>query len=219
MQPAPRLGPFDQEPQAVADQVRRRLVAGVEDEDAVLQQLVSDSRSPLASPWMSRVRRSLSGSPGRRRRSRDQASRDRRGSRRRRGCRRSSRSADGNGSSAPRIASDQPRSGPRSPRGTSSRLPMISTGIAAAKSSMRSISRLSLGARRAARRRGARAPSSMPAMARGVEGAGDQAPDARVQRRVVEDEARRVMLVERARRRISAPNSTVLSELKTFGSL
>ena len=47
------------------------------------------------------------------------------------------------GSSAPRIASDQPRNGPRSACGTPSRLPMISTGMAAAKSSIRSARPLS----------------------------------------------------------------------------
>ena len=42
------------------------------------------------------------------------------------------------GSSADRIASDQPRRGPRSAVGTSSRLPITSTGICAAKCSMTS---------------------------------------------------------------------------------
>ena len=42
------------------------------------------------------------------------------------------RGASSAGSSAPRIASDQPRSGPRSSRGTRNRLPITSTGTAAA---------------------------------------------------------------------------------------
>ena len=53
-------------------------------------------------------------------------------------CRAPSAPRVSTGSSAPRIASDQPRSGPRSACGTPSRLPMISTGMAAAKSSIRS---------------------------------------------------------------------------------
>ena len=49
----------------------------------------------------------------------------------------------GAGSSADRIARDQPRRGPLSAFGTPSRLPITSTGISAAKSSMRSTARLS----------------------------------------------------------------------------
>ena len=64
-QPRPLLRPLQQRDQAVADQVGGGLVAGVEDEDEVVQQLASrDSRSPSASPWISRVSTSRSGSPG-----------------------------------------------------------------------------------------------------------------------------------------------------------
>ena len=52
-----------QRDQAVADQIGRRLVAGVEHEDAVVQQL-GVNRSPASSPWISRVSTSRSGSPG-----------------------------------------------------------------------------------------------------------------------------------------------------------
>ena len=50
--------------QAVADEVGGGLVAGVEQEDAVVQQLGLAERSPSASPWISRVSTSASGSPG-----------------------------------------------------------------------------------------------------------------------------------------------------------
>ena len=75
---------------------------------------------------------------------------------------------------------------------------MTSTGIAAAKSSMRSISALFLGAVEEPVDEAHDAVLHAGDGAR-IEGAGEEAPDARVQRRVVEDEARRVMLVERRR--------------------
>jgi hypothetical protein len=128
---------FLQQDQAVADQVGGGFVAGVEQEDAVLQQLGLAELSPPASPWIRRVSTSRSGSPGRWRRSATSRA-GRPASRSRCGCPAACCSGVGTGSSAPRMASDQSRSGPRSACGTPSRLPMISTGMAAAKSSIRS---------------------------------------------------------------------------------
>ena len=132
-QPRLLIGPVEQALQAVADQVGRRLVAGVEQEDAVVQQLggAAAARRPprpgsAASARRSRDRRGPRGGarPGLR------GSRASRAPRRCRGPRPRGLST---GSSAPRIASDQSRSGSRSAAGTPSRLPMISTGIALAK--------------------------------------------------------------------------------------
>ena len=118
------------------------------------------------------------------------------------------------GSSAPRIASDQSRSGSRSSCGTASRLPITSTGIAAAKSSIRSTSRL------AARPSSSRSTSAVEIglqrrdRAR-IERAHDNLPHPGVQRRIVEDEARGVVLVERASPYFGA-NSCFLSDEKVL---
>ena len=110
----------------------------------------------------------------------------------------------GAGSSAARIASDQPRSGPRSSRGNASRLPMTSTGIAAAKSAIRSTAPADV---RAARAFACIASSSwstrrshalLHARDRALVHCAQKRPaHARVDRRVVEDQAGGVMLVER----------------------
>ena len=62
-QPRLLVGPVEQHAEAVADQVGRRLVAGVEQEDAVVQQLGRASASP-PSPGISRVSTSPRGRPG-----------------------------------------------------------------------------------------------------------------------------------------------------------
>jgi hypothetical protein len=74
------------------------------------------------------------------------------------------------GSSAPRIASDQSRSGARSSCGTSSRLPITSIGIAAAKSSIRSTSLLP------ARRSSSRSTSAIRSGSIAAIARGDKAP-------------------------------------------
>src|SRR5215468_5253623 len=94
------------------------------------------------------------------------------------------------------MASDHARKGPRSSRGTPNKLPITSTGTAAAKSAIRSALPLTAmasmrpstnwvtGASMSARARGVKAP----AMSRRT----------RVQGRVIKDKARRVVLVEQA---------------------
>ena len=119
--------------------------------------------------------------------------RDRRGSRRPRRCRAKTPPAPITGSSAPRIASDQSRSGPRSSCGTPSRLPITSIGIAAAKSSIRSTSPL------AAIASSSRSTSAIrsrlhPGDRARRQRAGDQPPHAGVRRRIVEHQAGGVML-------------------------
>ena len=163
-QPRLLLRPLGQRMQRVADQVGRGLVAGVEQEDALVHQL--GLGQPLASfaflsPWISRVSTSVSGSRRMRAAIARPARPGRRASRAPRRCLRSRARGVSTGSSAPRIASDQPRSGPRSSCGTPSRLPMISIGIAAAKSSIEIDLALAPPSRRAARRRAlpVRAPS------------------------------------------------------------
>ena len=99
---------------AVADQVGRRLVAGVEQEDAVVQQL--GFGEPLAVDFAldqprQHVDVRVARPPPPRR---DQVAQHRARSRAPRHCRAASTSASGAGSSADRIASDQSRSGPRS---------------------------------------------------------------------------------------------------------
>ena len=126
----------------------------------------------------------------------DQALADRRKTRAPRRCRAPSAPVVSTGSSAPRIASDQPRSGPRSACGTPSRLPMISTGMAAAKSSIRSA--------RPFRRHRVEQPVDQrdePRLHLGDHAVRqrhlDRAAHMGVQRRIVEHEAGGVVLVKR----------------------
>jgi hypothetical protein len=64
LQPLLLLRPFQQLEQRVADQVGRRLVAGIEDEDAVLQQLGLGKLLALRRAVDQRVSTSVAGSPG-----------------------------------------------------------------------------------------------------------------------------------------------------------
>ena len=88
---------------------------------------------------------------------------------------------------------------PRSSFGTSSRLPMISTGIALANAAIRSTSaprpRAAIASSRLSTRSTRRAFHRRDVTGR--QRAGDQLAHARVQRRIVEDQARRVVLEER----------------------
>ena len=114
--------------QAVADQVGGGLMARIQQEDAVVQQfLLGQSLAILCSPWIRRVSTSRSGSPARCAAARPESQ----GSREilhRAVAARKGLGAD-HGLQAPRIASDQPRSGSRSSSGTPSRLPITSIGI------------------------------------------------------------------------------------------
>ena len=158
----------EQQLQPVADEIRRRLVSGVQQEDAVVQQLrLASSRSPPSCSRISRLSRSSSPRRCCAPLARPARADSRRNSRHRCARRARSCSASATGSSAPRIASDQPRSGPRSSCGTRSRLPITSTGIAAAKS----LDQIDLAARlhRSSRRSTSAArPGSMPRCTRGV---------------------------------------------------
>ena len=113
------------------------------------------------------------------------------------------RSGVSTGSSALRMASDQPRSGSRSSCAMPSRLPMMPIGIAAAKSAMRSTSR-----RSAMSSSNASTSSDQAGLHRRDVSLRDRTDDrsshARVQRRIVEDEARGVMLEERCRAELGA---------------
>ena len=105
-------------------------------------------------------------------------------------------SAVSTGSSAPRIASDQPRKGPRSACGTPSRLPMISTGMAAAKSSIRSARPFAL--HRVEQAVDQRDEPRLHLGDHAVRQRGlDRAAHMGVQRRIVEHEAGGVMLEQR----------------------
>src|SRR5438105_7689093 len=127
------VGPFAERMQRAADEIGRRLVTGVEQEDALMQELGLGKRiAPVLA---------------------DDEARQYIGVRVAQVCAAlvdeglevglAARSSVSTGSSAPRISSDQPRKGPRSSCGTPSRLPMMPIGIAAAKSSIRSTSRFS----------------------------------------------------------------------------
>ena len=196
-EPAPRLGPFDQEPEAVADEVRRRLVAGVEDEDAVLQQLRLGqplaARLALDEPGQE-VLVGIAGAPATlgnetleigeevdngavavseplRRRERLERAEDRE-----------------------RPAAQRPALAARHVEEVADDLDRDCGGEIVDEVDLV----LFLGAVEEPVDEAHDAVLHAGDGAR-VEGAGENAPDARVQRRVVEDEARRVMLVERRR--------------------
>ena len=199
-----RVRMAQQQIDAVADQVGGGLVAGVEQEDAIVQKLrlgqpVAACRCPRRSRW----RRSGS-----------------REFRRCRWCRLALAArheiaqiilefgdggdaavellaGDSTGSSAPRIASDQSRNGPRSACGMPSMSPISCTGIAAAKSSIRSIVPRSA----AASSRRSTSASMRGCIARKRarrERRRQQLADAGVDRRIVEHQAGGVVLVEQA---------------------
>jgi hypothetical protein len=198
-QACPLVGPVEQAGEAVADQVGRRLVAGVEQEDAVVQQLGRAQRLAALAGDEARQHVDLRVA-GLAAAALDEALEVEQELANAR-LPSSSCSPLGAGSRAPRIASDQSRSGARSSSGTASRLPMISTGIALANEG----DQVDLGARRA---RGDDVEQAVDALdepalhRRDVarrQRSRDQAAYPRVQRRVVEDQARRVMLEERRR--------------------
>ena len=189
----------EQRVHAVADQVGGGLVAGVEQEDAVVQQLgLGRAARRRARPGSAASARRLSGSPGAARRSATSAPQVVAEVAAPPRLPRASTSAPGAGSSADRIASDQSRSG-------------AALGRAARRAGCRSPrpgfaprSRRSGRARRASRqpveqrhRPAPRRPASMRAIARWFKRAHHQPPHARVQRRIVEHEARGVVLEER----------------------
>ena len=188
-------GMIRQRHQPVADQIGGGLVAGVEQEDAVVQQFLFGQ--PLAIVLaLDQPRQHVAfgiaglGAPPRR-----PGFPDRRENPSPRSLPRAKASGAITGSSAPRIASDQSRSGSRSSCGTSSRLPITSIGIAAAKSSISSTLPLAASAVEQPVHQRDQVGLHLRDRAR-RQRAHDQPPHPGVRRRVVEDEAGGVVLVE-----------------------
>ena len=133
-------GVLRQRHQPVADQICRGLVAGIEQEDAIVQQFLLGQ--PLAILLaLDQPRQHIAGGiagPGAP--PRHQRFEDRPENRSPPCCRARRHPGRTTGSRAPKMASDQSRSGSRSSWGTSSRLPITSMGMAAAKSSISSTS-------------------------------------------------------------------------------
>ncbi len=155
----------------------------------------SVSRSPLSSPWIRRVSTSSVGIAGLGPPPRHQRFEIGEEVLHGRCCRAQTTSGTTTGSSAPRIASDQSRSGSRSSWGTSSRLPITSIGIAAAKSPIRS--HLALGGDGIEQAVDQPDQIGLHAGDRARrQRAHDQPAHAGVGGRIVEDEARGVVLVE-----------------------